>query len=163
MSKENEIWKTIPDFEDYQASDLGRIKSLKMGREKIMNIWPNKRDYYVVRISNKFGQRLIKVHQLVAMAFLEHKPDGTQKLVVNHIDFNRYNNRADNLEVVTHRENCNKKHLPSSSKYIGVSWYKNYNKWESTIFINGKNKRLGYFNTEIEASNAYQKALKELL
>ena len=48
------------------------------------------------------------VHQLIAMTFRNHIPDG-HKLVVNHINFNRLDNRSINLEVITQRENLIKK------------------------------------------------------
>ena len=41
----------------------------------------------------------------------------------------------------------------------GVSWHKEKNKWISQIYYNGRLKFLGYFKTEIEASNAYQNEL----
>ena len=49
-----------------------------------------------------------------------------------------------------------------TSKYPGVSWEKTRNNWRSGININGKNKFLGRYKTEIEAYEAYLKALKEL-
>jgi hypothetical protein len=101
------------------------------------------------------------VHQLVAGAFLNHKPS-RYELVINHKDFNRSNNNVDNLEIVTTRENANQKHLKSSSQYTGVSWDKNRNKWSSQIVINKKLKFLGRFINELDASKAYQKALKDL-
>ena len=76
--------------------------------------------------------------------------------------FNKTNNKLDNLEIVTQRENSNQKHLKSSSKYIGVSWSKSRNKWVALIYLNGKHKNLGRFNDELEASKAYQKALQGL-
>lgn len=45
----------------------------------------------------------------------------------------------------------------TSSKFKGVSWNKNANKWKAAIMINGKTKHLGYFSSEVEASRAYQK------
>ena len=72
------------------------------------------------------------------------------------------NNNKNNLEIVTTRVNSNQKHLKSSSEYTGVIWYKPRNKWKASIRISGKIKYLGLFELEIEASNAYQKALKEL-
>jgi len=159
--KSNEVWKLIPGYDEYYVSSLGRVKSLKFGREKIMNTWLNKRDYFVIRLSKKTEpkQLFIKVHQLVAMAFLEHKPDGTQNLVVNHIDFDTHNNCVDNLEIITHRENANRKHCKSSSSYTGVSLCKKTNNWSSSIFVNGKTKHLGTFDNEIDASKYYEKAL----
>lgn len=103
------------------------------------------------------------IHKLVAMAFLNHTPDGTQIFVINHKNFDKMDNRVENLEIVTSRENSNKKHLSSTSKYTGVSWNKNTNKWRADIYINSKLNYLGLFTNEIEASNAYQNALKQIL
>ena len=83
-------------------------------------------------------------------------------MVVNHIDLNKKNNNLSNLEIVSNRENSNRKHLKSSSNYTGVSWDKNKRKWQSQIKINNKNIFLGRFNNELEASNAYQKELNKL-
>ena len=49
----------------------------------------------------------------------------------------------------------------SSSQYKGVSWNKYRDKWRSQIEINGKQKHLGYFTSEEDAAEVYQKALKE--
>lgn len=152
-----EIWKPIKDFEDYQISSFGRVKSLKFGKERILKLCIDSHNYYYVCINKK----TFRVHQLIAFTFLKHKPYN-HKLVVNHKDFNRLNNHIDNLEIVTNRENCNKKHIKSSSKYTGVSWVKSRMKWNSYIFIYGKQKNLGYFDTEILAHIAYQDKLKEI-
>jgi len=112
------------------------------------------RGYEVVHINGKISY----VHRLVAECFLNHKRCGFE-LVVNHIDFNKTNNKLDNLEIVTNRENSNKKHLKSSSKYIGVYWSGLNNKWRASISINSRNKHLGLFTDELEASKAYQKEL----
>jgi len=50
-----------------------------------------------------------------------------------------------------------------SSKFVGVSWDKKKKKWVSQIKIGSKKIKIGRFNTEIEASNAYQNRLKEIL
>jgi len=148
-----EIWKTIEKYPDYQISNLGNVKSLKFGKEKILKQWIDDLGYCRVDlIKNE------KVHQLVAIAFLNHNPC-KYKLVINHKNFNRQDNRVENLEIVTQRENANRAHIKSSSKYVGVSWHKGSKKWMSRIVINGKRKHLGYFFEEIEASNAYQNAL----
>ena len=39
------------------------------------------------------------------------------------------NKQLDNLEIITQRENANKKHIKSSSKYVGVCFNKKRNKW----------------------------------
>jgi hypothetical protein len=153
----NEIWKNIKGYnEDYQISNLGRVKSLKYGKEKILKQgYSGNPKYPAVTLSINRIQKKEKVHQLVAIAFLNHKKQG-HKLVVNHIDFDVNNNRLDNLEVVTNRENCNLKHKKSTSKYTGVYLI---NEWRATIQINGKQKHLGSFKNEYDAHLAYQKEL----
>ena len=166
-----EIFKEIENYEGlYQVSNLGRVKSLAKEivrpigsyfvEDKILKPLLGSSGYYQVVLYNIKKGKTIRIHQLVAQAFLDYKIGG--KLVVNHKNFNKLNNQVDNLEVISQRENTNLKHLPSSSKYVGVSFFKRDNKWRSAIRINGKNKHLGHFNNELDASNAYQKALKEL-
>ena len=103
----------------------------------------------------------MRVHQLVAEAFLNHKRDGYNNCI-NHVDFDRTNNNLNNLEISTFRVNGNKKHLKSGSKYTGVSYKRKTNNWLSQIHYNGKTRNIGTFKTELEASNAYQQRLKEI-
>lgn len=166
-----EIWKNINNFEGYQISNFGNVKSLSRiilnrgilpfsSKEKILKQNLNK-GYFYVSLSKNGKVKTLLVHQLVAIEFLNHTPEKFV-LTVNHKDFNKQNNKLENLEIVTVRENSNQKHIKSSSKYTGVHWVKNKKNWRSTITINGKNKYLGSFKNEIDASNAYQKALNEL-
>jgi hypothetical protein len=48
----------------------------------------------------------------------------------------------------------------AGSKYRGVSWNKNKNKWTATIYSNGKKHNLGYFEDEEEAARAYDRAAR---
>ena len=161
---ENEIWKEYPNNSNYVISNLGRVYSKprlsKAGHKlkgKILSESKDKYGYIVVSINSRPRYK----HQLVAETYLGHKPCG-YKLVVNHINFDILDNKVDNLEIVTARENSNRKHLKSSSEFVGVSWYNQNNKWKATITINGKQKHLGYFKCELAAADAYQVALKEL-
>jgi len=141
-----EIW--IKYQNDYEVSSFGNIKSLKFGKEKILKPALNNYGYLTVVICNNGMTKTRNVHQLVAECFLNHIPSG-HKLVVNHINFNKIDNRVENLEIITARENLNKKHLKSSSQYTGVSWCKTYKKWVSSINIKGKKNTIGRYNTEI--------------
>jgi len=91
------------DFGDfYLVSNTGEIQGVKTGKIRKKNV--NHEGYYFVGIS--FGSRkkfkCIKNHKAVAETFT-CKPDG--KEVVNHIDGNKLNNNAENLEWVTYSEN----------------------------------------------------------
>lgn len=168
-----EIYKDIPNYEGfYQVSNLGNVKSL----ERTVKYWRGKRTikekalksaregngYLFVSLSKNNKSRSIKIHKLVASAFLGHTSKGYNGLIVDHIDNNKLNNKLENLQLITARENCSKD-KKGSSKYTGVSWNKHRNKWIAHITINNKQKHLGYFTDELEASKTYQKALKNHL
>lgn len=164
-----EEWRDIKDYEGfYQISNYGRIKSLERYfirngykvslKERILRLNKDKGGYIVIGLSNSVTRRIHKVHQLVAIAFLGHVPCGFKR-VVNHIFFDKTFNVAPYLEITTQRENANKKHLKSSSKYTGVCFDKDRNKWAAYFNIKGKTKHLGRFDVELDASEAYQTAL----
>jgi hypothetical protein len=171
-----EIWKDIPDFEGYyQVSNFGNVKSLeryvkgkvenRLQKENILSkrlVGNLGNQYYAVTLCNNKDRKQIKVSVLVAMAFLNHTPNGYVGFTVDHIDNNPLNNNVDNLQVITKRENSSKDRK-GISKYTGVTFNKKSNKWRSQIWINGKNKTLGSFNDELEAHRAYQKELQQHL
>lgn len=167
-----ETWRDIPNFNGYQVSDHGRVKSLcrqVVGKnlishgvgERILIHEVNDQGYHRVSLSVNNRVKRYRVHQLVAMAFLGHTPCGYE-IVVNHKNFKRDDNWVENLELVTQRENCNKKHIKSSSQYVGVSFDKARNKWKAAIAFRGEKINLGRYVCEAEASAAYQKALNEI-
>jgi len=154
-----EIFKDVPNYDgNYQVSNLGRAKSFKCNNEIILKSSINKNGYCVLSLRRNGVKISEYIHQLVAIAFLNHVPCGRQ-IVVNHINFIKTDNRVENLEIITQRENANKKHIKSSSEYTGVSWHKLHKKWTSTISINNKKKHLGCFINELDASKAYKNAL----
>jgi hypothetical protein len=157
-----EIWKDIPNYDGYYlVSNFGNIKSIGYGEERYLRLCLSQHGYYRVDLYKDKIRTTKRVHQLVAMAFLGHTPCGYD-IVVNHINFDRKDNRADNLEIVTARVNLNRLHLNSSSKHVGVSWYKQYNKWRTQIRVKDKMYHLGYFDCELAAAKAYQDKLKSL-
>lgn len=138
---------------------FGKLNSIRTLKERVLKNNLNKMGYYLVGLMKDGNQSTKKVHQLVAEAFLGHNRCG-MNLVVDHIDNDKLNNYSYNLQIIPQRENANLKHIKSSSKYVGVSFFKRDSNWTAGIQIKGKKKHLGYFKTEYEAHLVYQKALK---
>lgn len=116
-----EIWKQIDNL-DYEVSNRGRVKSLRVGRGygKILKLSKDTKGYLRVRLyTEKYRATTCKVHRLVAKAFignLEDKPE------VNHIDGCRSNNIIGNLEWVTSKENtAHRKTLGNWTPHKGVN------------------------------------------
>ncbi len=157
-----EIFKDIPNFEGmYQVSNFGNVKSIKFNKEKILKHSSKNRCYFDVNLHKNGKRKYFKIHQLVAMVFLNHTPC-RNNLVVDHINDIKTDNRLENLQVITHRDNICKTQGQYSSKYKGVCWNKNKNKWHSQIMINNKIIHLGYFKDEHQAHLAYQNALQNI-
>ena len=113
-----EQWKDIPDYEGwYQVSNLGRVRSVpriiphktkggvisnQRWEGKILRPTLISGGYEMVVLTKHRNPAYPTVHRLVAMAFV---PNPYNKTVVNHIDGNKTNNVATNLEWVTSSEN----------------------------------------------------------
>ncbi len=173
---EKEIWKDIPGYEGYyQASNLGRVRSLdrtvtfsngydRFYKGRIIKGNINEGGYRQTALGVNGIGRNFKFSQIIAMTFLGHEPNG-HDLVVDHINGDKSDDRVENLRIVSHRANlstCFRSDRETlSSKYLGICFHNRDKKWQAQITINGKQKYLGSFKTEIEAHNAYQKALKQ--
>lgn len=119
-----EIWKNIKDYEGlYQVSNLGRVKSMdriitrkdgisqfRKGIIKTPKI--NSDGYHTVTLSKNGNNKTLGIHILVARHYI---PNPENKSEVSHIDFNRKNNRVDNLEWCTHQENI--QHSSNNGRY----------------------------------------------
>lgn len=112
MNTQEEIWKQIPEFPLYSASNLGKIKNNKSGKIKEYNLVDVNRKY--LRVSFYRGKKgyIKKVSRMVWSAF----NGGECPFTINHIDNNPFNNHIDNLECVSNKENCSKKHIYNKEK-----------------------------------------------
>lgn len=111
-----EVWKDIEGYEKlYQVSNFGNVKSLdhyaSNGKKEILYKGKTlqqqkhkKTGYLSVELSKNNKQKRIMVHRLVARAFI----DNPNKMpCINHIDEDKTNNKAQNLEWCNHKYNNN--------------------------------------------------------
>ena len=114
---DNEVWKMISDNSDLikkhnkvYVSNLGRVKIVHTsGCSKLCKQHEQCGGHLYVHITLNGKRGLYRVHRLVATAFCA-KPQTNEKLEVNHLNENRADNRAENLEWCTHRQNLNYGH-----------------------------------------------------
>jgi len=168
-----ELWRPVVGFEGfYEVSDLGRIKSLPrersngkgrwISREKILSHGVNQNGYEHVTLQVKGKSKSLRVHSIVSAAFLGER----NGLDIDHIDGNKRNNRADNLQLISRRANTNKGRAGllkknKGSRFTGVNFDKDRGKWRAVIYIDGKTKFLGRFDSEEKAAEAYKNAIPE--
>ena len=100
-----EIWRDIKGYEGlYQVSNLGRVRSLKFDKERVLSAGNCKRGYLLVVLCKDGKPKPYKVHRLVAQAFIPN-PDNLPQ--VNHKDENPTNNVVSNLEWCDSKYNNN--------------------------------------------------------
>lgn len=98
---EGEGWQPIVGWDsEYEVSCAGQIR--KRDGSMIVGQWQNNQGYMLARLSNP--RKVVRVHRVVAEAFLKNEKD-TACLVVNHKNFNRRDNRVQNLEWCSQAEN----------------------------------------------------------
>ncbi len=100
------------------------------------------------------GNRLtyILMHRIVI-----EKCRGISDLQVDHINGDTLDNRLENLRYCTYSENqANRSRF--KNKYKGISWINSRQKWQASIQYNNTRYFLGYFDNEIDAAKAYDKA-----
>jgi hypothetical protein len=100
----NEIYKEINNFSNYEISNYGNIKN-KINQKILQPCI--KSGYFCLSLTNNNGERKsVKIHRLVALHFLQNP---LKKETVNHKDHNRLNNKIENLEWATITEQNNHK------------------------------------------------------
>ena len=154
----------------YGVTSDGKIWSYPISKEvdkcnhhngKFLKTRIDKYGYEAVHLNKLKSKNNQFVHRLVAKAFIKNPMNYPQ---VNHLDGDKQNNHADNLEWCTYKQNIehrvkNKLHnrgvkfKNNTSGYIGVS--KGYKKWVAQIGVDGKDIYLGAFDSKVEAAKAY--------
>lgn len=137
-----EEWKIINDFSNYSISNFGNVMNTKSNKKMKLC---NKSGYYHISLTNGTIRKSLKVHRLVAIAFienLENKPE------VNHKDKNKLNNNISNLEWVTRTEN-------NKHRCKGVKITSNKNKHVLRVNINTNEIIEKYISIELAGTWAF--------
>jgi hypothetical protein len=148
-----EIWKDIPGYEGlYMASNFGNVASLKKGFN-VLKQGQNQR-YKHVSLWRDKKQKCVDVHQIIAITFLNHKPN-KQTMVIDHIDNDSHNNRLENLQIIDQRTNSNKEKALPCSGIRGVYWSKLVNKWQARMRVCGGKINILYHSEKEVCGLAY--------
>lgn len=154
IAKENKLTKTIELFKVITTS---KNEEILVDKECYLDLnkysWSIKPDGYACA---KISGKTYLMHR-----YLLNAKNGE---IIDHINGNKLDNKKLNLRYSNPLNNAhNKTKLENTtSKYIGVHFYKNRNKYVSTLTKAGKKYHLGYFETEKEAAKAYNTKAIEL-
>ena len=124
-------------------------------------------NWYANRICNTYyAVRCITLSRGVSTTlFMHHAIMGKppKGYIVDHENHNGLDNQRHNIRFVTKRQNAQNLSNPNlTSEYPGVSWDKADKIWRASIRIKGRKTQLGRFSEEIDAANAYKKAVEEI-
>lgn len=152
----NEIWKQIPNISCdnyiYEVSNMGRVR-----RILIVQLQKTKSGYPCVRISTNKKNKTYAIHILVAEMFLEKK----EFEVVNHKNSNILDNRVENLEWVSIRENVCHSIVgeEKKNKYTGVFYYKRTKKYNVQVSYKGVRYSYGSWSSAELGSIMYMSVM----
>lgn len=151
-----EEWRKVFDHKNYEVSNLGNVKSLKYGKEKILKARIQTNGFLSVCLDGKNKS----IHHLVAEEFMGYKID--KLTLLDHVDGNKINNRLDNLDIISSRDKKSNYKTERSSIYKGVCFLNKSSKWKASIMVDGRTVYLGSFDDEQEAHESYQEAVDRL-
>jgi len=146
--------KTIPLTKGYEA--IVDNEDHDLVSQYTWQVWDyNHRNIYATATDRTNGKKTIRMHRLIM-----NPEDGME---VDHINGNGLDNQRENLRVCSVAENRRNRrsNRNSTSRFVGVSYDKwrgeRPSKWAASI----GGKRIGYFKTEKEAAQAYDRVAKE--
>ncbi len=108
------MWKTVDEYKNYEVSDNGTIRNKTTGHK--LKPWESTGGYMYIAFCDNGKQHSKRVHRIVAKAFCSNPFNKTQ---VNHIDGNKKNNSANNLEWCSSSENMTHAFQTGLQTHIG--------------------------------------------
>lgn len=130
-------------------------KKLKIG-ETVGSV--TKKGYLKTNINGNF----YFIHRLVWLHETGEMPNG----IIDHINCDKKDNRFENLRIVTSKQNSHNRNKANSSNkssgLLGVTWNKQYGKWQSRIMESGKAFLIGLFDDKNDAHSAYLDAKSKI-
>lgn len=144
------MWKEIPIDKNYEANELGDIR--KKGQTKLVTQWLDKDGYKIAILSNR---KIYRAHRLIALTFIENP---LNLPVVNHKNFNKQDNRIENLEWCTYSYNTKHSYLGNRRKEQAEDWAKKVQPFAAeksktkVCQYSLKGELLNIFNSQKEAS-----------
>lgn len=111
-----------------------------------------KTNFGYARANNKGA--ILLMHRIV-----NNTPD---KLVTDHINMDRLDNRCENLRSATAGQNNTNKRIKASSGHTGVYWDVKAGKWRASVYKNYKTIFVGLFTNKEDAAKAREDARKKL-
>lgn len=148
-------FKSIPGFPNYKFNpDTLEVKSTCY-KEKILKPSKNNCGYYIFVFYNNGKGRTLKRSQI---SWLVNKGSLPPKhLQIDHIDADKTNDKFENLQILTIRENVAKAYQQNGKTLpTGVYWHIRDKKFVASITLNGKQKHLGSFDSPELALNEYK-------
>ena len=140
-----------PKYAKVDPADYKRLRGYEWLVKKGRNSFYARRHAATAGKAEK--ETLVYMHQEIIEV-----PDG---MVVDHINHDGMDNRSGNLRAASYSQNlCHRKKRPGTthSKYKGIYWKKKNRKWQACITFERKRIYLGYFENEIDAAKAYDRA-----
>jgi len=145
-------WRERPESHFFTNSKHKRFNTLSAGKEVGTT---DGQGYKVVRLTYEGKHKSYRVHRI---CYALMNGDTTQ--IVDHINGNRQDNRANNLRAVEPRVNVANQSKPKREGLKGAYWDKFKGRWLAQISINYRKVYLGRYNTEREAHEAYMDAAR---
>lgn len=132
--------KEIKDFPNYYITDDGKVISKKFKEPRIMKTWFQKSGYENIKLCKENKTYHFLIHRLVAEAFIPN-PDNLPE--VNHKNKNRNDNRVENLEWCSRKDNV-------YDSYSTMSQIRNFR--ECYLIKNGEDNPIEYFTSIKDAA-----------